>query len=159
MKLRGILFSTMLLSLPIQAEQGAFSRLLNSAIPESSTKSSITFDGKKIVDAEIVAIGKTRTLRLTYRDGAQQLLVENAAGQFVPVHKTRRKLLRGLVSITKYASILAAGALGGAYGLYHYGHDTEDGKRIIPTVATLLRTLIDTLPGKTDHAHSGSDTD
>ncbi len=156
MKLRFAVFSLVLL-LPTHAVHAGFSKLLNAAIPESTNKTLISFDDKKIA-VEVIEIGTKRAMRFTYEDGAEQLMVQNAAGQFVPVHKSRKRVLHSMVTIAKYLSILALGGGCGAYALYHYGQDTAEGKRVIPTVTTMLRKLINSLPGDDSGKGSPSDT-
>ena len=142
MNQRGMLFAIFAaVSLSGSMPAGIATTFLNAGFPENPNKRSLTHDGKKIVDVELVKIGTKLAMRLTYEDGVEQLLVQNIAGQFVPVHKARRQIVRGLVNITKYLGILTLGSAAGAYALYHYG-ETEGGKRVVPTIATLLRKLL-----------------
>ncbi len=144
---RSLLFSLLLpCTLAAGIVDGGFNRLA----PPGTNKSTLTFEGNKVVDAEIVQIGPKLTMRLTYDDGVQQLLVKNLAGQFVPVHKARRQVMRALTTLATYAGLCALAGTGGAFLLYHYGTDTEDGKRVVPTVSALLQYLIEKLSGNSD---------
>ncbi len=137
----------------IAKEDGPFKSSLNRIMSETTNKSSLTFEGKTFVDAEIVKIGSKYAIRLTYDDGAQQLLVQNIAGKFVPVHKARRQVMNALTSLATYLGVLALGGVGGAYLLYHNGTQTADGKRVVPTFATILQILINKLPGSSQDDH------
>ncbi len=135
--LRSTLF--LFLFLPCSLMSVGFKGSVEKIAPASTSKSSLTFEGKKVVDAEIVLMGKKLAMRLTYDDGAQQLLVQNLAGQFVPVYKARRQVTRVFTSLLTHLGACALGGIGGAYLLYNYGTELQkDGKRIIRSLKDIL---------------------